>query len=203
MMNKKMVLKKSTKSRNVCTTDLTKWDDAYIDLEEYIKTNGFYPMDDDIGSRSGIHLAKWVRFNKGAYSVGKIREDRIRRLETLPQWKWWSSCGVDYKHKEKENAKESHRSEMQKLLAEQEMLIAILHKKNSKVVEDDDASWYKMLHICAGHMASICKMPSFDATTQKGIKVGAWAMEQIQLYQAGLLKPSRIKTLSKFKYWKF
>jgi hypothetical protein len=61
-------------------TDL--WDKTYQQLKDYVKKNQTYPV------VSSGRLGRWLNTQRTAYKKNEMSQDRIRRLESLPNWSW-------------------------------------------------------------------------------------------------------------------
>ena len=59
-----------------------KWENGYLHLKENINPSKDYVAKD------GFRLGDWAARQRRDYQLGKLSQERIQRLESLPNWEW-------------------------------------------------------------------------------------------------------------------
>jgi superfamily II DNA or RNA helicase len=69
------------------------WDEMFTRLIGYVKSKGHSRVPHTYRDQDGFQLGQWVDVQRQFQKRGKLNEDRVRRLEGLPGWKWspWES----------------------------------------------------------------------------------------------------------------
>jgi hypothetical protein len=74
------------------------WEDAYEQLETYVKENGDAKVPQSYITPQGLNLGNWVGMQRGFKSKNNLNSDRLELLESLPGWSWnarrdkWEYC---------------------------------------------------------------------------------------------------------------
>ena len=64
------------------------WDFCYQALKEFVIQQDNYTVPKKLKLANGVLLFSWLSNQKNRYKLGKITEDRIKMLESLPKWTW-------------------------------------------------------------------------------------------------------------------
>ncbi|MGL5714695.1 MAG: helicase associated domain-containing protein [Paraclostridium sp.] len=186
---KEKISKDATFKSMTLKDDDSIWQRMYGGVLLYmVENNNILPKGDAI-SHDGKKIGGWLIRQKMAIRRGELGIKYIKQLSMLPGF--MKSIGY----------KQEQHLDIPCIKYSEQRTNKLPYNKNSA----SNAEWQKMKNICHGHMSVShhTEMPHPYAVTSKGIKIGEWAMEQLRLYQSGLLDESRIKELSKIKGWKF
>lgn len=63
-----------------------KWDQSFVELQNFSKTNNSSLVPTNLVTSTGIKLGNWVNSQRG--NRNKLSQERINRLEALPKWSW-------------------------------------------------------------------------------------------------------------------
>jgi hypothetical protein len=66
----------------------TAWDDQFARLLNYVEREGDSRVPSSYHDRDGFRLGTWVANQRHRRRLGKLADDRARRLEALPGWLW-------------------------------------------------------------------------------------------------------------------
>ncbi len=80
------------------------WNFCFEQLSNFVIKNGKYSIPRNMKLNNGVLLFSWLANQKSRKMAGKLRSDRVKRLETLPNWTWsffdsqWQSVFEDLKN---------------------------------------------------------------------------------------------------------
>jgi hypothetical protein len=64
------------------------WNAFFDELVAYVEEHGTSRVDRRHVTASGLKLGAWVSGTRSNRNRGRLREDRVKRLEALPEWVW-------------------------------------------------------------------------------------------------------------------
>ncbi|OAI00630.1 hypothetical protein A1353_19530 [Methylomonas methanica] len=64
------------------------WNEAFEQLQSYVKQHGGAKIHQDYVSPDGLNLGTWVVTQRTNKSKNLLSQDRVERLEALPGWSW-------------------------------------------------------------------------------------------------------------------
>ncbi|WP_231578266.1 DEAD/DEAH box helicase [Rhodococcus sp. PML026] len=66
----------------------TRWEEAYLQLKQYVDQNGHASPPQTYANVSGFKLGTWVAGQRQGRAKGRLSEDRCKRLAALSGWVW-------------------------------------------------------------------------------------------------------------------
>ena len=68
--------------------DVRTWDDSYQRVKAWTNKYKELPKFAKDGTKEELRLAEWCRGQKKKHKNGILSQDKIKKLETIPNWKW-------------------------------------------------------------------------------------------------------------------
>jgi len=65
----------------------TQWEESFALLEAYVAREGHARVDSG-HTRDGVRLGQWVGTQRAEFTRGRLKSDRVSRLDSLPGWAW-------------------------------------------------------------------------------------------------------------------
>jgi hypothetical protein len=67
---------------------IDKWNDGFAYLQEFVKENGHAKVHPHFEAGDGFPIGTWVSRQRNNKKKDKLPEDKIKKLEALPEWSW-------------------------------------------------------------------------------------------------------------------
>jgi hypothetical protein len=201
------------------------WDKSFARLEDFVRRHGHAKVPRGL-VESGFSLGGWVSQQRAHYRVGRLRSDRIARLEGLPGWSWYpydSAWEKSFLHLQRFAEREGH-ARVPKGHVEEGLNLATwvswqrrgytrgeLSKDRASRLEAlpgwtwsfYDSEWEESFtHLQRfAHRTGHAK-PLWNEV-EGGFKVGAWVVKQREYYRRSKLSSDRVARLEALPGWKW
>jgi hypothetical protein len=187
-------------------TNNQRWDEQYAQLQALLARGGTYPR------QTHGRLGAWVATQRSRYRRGALAEDRIKRLEALPEWAWGVRAGHwDHRYNELREHLDRHGTypARQTVLARWVTEQSVMFKRGSMpahrrellealpgwVWRSREDRWDESFQQLNDRLAGGEANPHHEST------LGRWMTHQRRLYGRGALSAERIDKLERLPGW--
>jgi hypothetical protein len=196
-----------------------KWQENYEKIIEFVKKNKKTPPDSNINK-----LGAWCSKNRIFYRNGSLSEEKIKLLESIPEWKWDLDLEEIWQEKyikvnnfiSKNNKYPTVKYEKEKTLANwcaaqrQNYIKGKLSEEKIKKLEElnnwiwtPDEKWDIRYEQFKKFALKNNKLPSQHSKIKEEKILGFWCSRQRQNYKKGELDKEEIKQLEEITIWKW
>lgn len=203
------------------------WNFCYQALKEFVIQQGNYTIPKKLKLANGVLLSSWLSNQKDRKKNGKLRSDRIERLESLPNWTWeffdtqWQRFFedlVNYLNRHNQFPTKSFTGKSGKQLGS-----FILHQRSSyrdgsirqesiELLESLPGwSWDPLQEQFDEAVSAIRRYVSLNGHAniphsfldENGLRIGAWVSQKRVRYKKNKLDASQINTLERIPTWQW
>ena len=201
------------------------WNFCFEQLKDFVIKNGKYSVPKDMKLNNGVLLFSWLSNQKNRKKNGKLRPDRIERLESLPNWTWgfwdtqWQSVFEDLQ----DYLAEHNLYPPRKLVGNsgkqlyEWILTQRTNFRNGSISQDSIRlletlpgwSWdplkeqFDAAILAINEFASVNGHPNVPHgyIDKNGLKLGAWVSQKRVRYKKNLLDESQVRALENIPSW--
>jgi hypothetical protein len=201
------------------------WNERFESVKSFYSKNNKYPSQ-SLTNKKENSLKQWINTQRKDKKESKIKEDRIKLLETLPNWEW--EIDLDLKWNKKFESVKSFYSKNNKYPSQyskdkEEQILGTwigrqkTNKKKGKLTEEqiklletfpnwkwnNSDNWDKTFNIIKSFYSKNNKYPSQYSKDKEEQILGMWIGRQKTNKKKGKLTEGKIKLLESIPNWKW